>query len=116
MRMNQPLLFDYGYARTSDPITSKIAAAMAQENKTPSQKAVWDVMIDGVSRTDEMIEAEAMRHGCMLSGTRLRHGRRELVQSGVLSLTKLTWKTKRGSPATVFVRADKAISVGELAT
>ncbi len=105
--MNQPTLFKYGYARTSDPPTSVIAAALAADKATPSRKAVWDVMVDGVARTDEMIEAEACRRGCALSGTRLRHGRRELVQAGVLRLTKQTWKTKRGSPARVFVRGDK---------
>ncbi len=96
---------DVGMARRSDPQTSKIAAAMAAGSRSPSQAAVWDVMKDGLERIDEEIEEQALRQGCRLSDTRLRHGRRELVDMGVLRIAPATRETKRGRPATVFVRA-----------
>jgi hypothetical protein len=98
---------DPGLARRTDPATSKLAAAMVGSNKTPSRTAVWDIMCDGLARTDEMIEAEAEERRCPLSPTRLRHGRRELIESGALVTSPIRWATRRGRMSRVYVRADR---------
>jgi len=98
-----------GLARASDPGTSHIAAAMVATNRTPSQSVVWDIMRDGLGRTDEMIAADAATMGCNLSPTRLRHGRNELVAQGKLAVTTARWKTRRLRPSRVYIRADLVV-------
>ena len=102
-----------GLARASDPGTSHIAAAMVATNRTPSQSVVWDIMQDGLGRTDEMIAADAATMGCNLSPTRLRHGRKELVAQGKLALTNARWKTQRLRPSRVYIKSDLVIMFNE---
>lgn len=76
-----PTLFDRPTHRRSDPETSRRAARVSRSR---AAGIVFEIMRDGIPRIDEEIHAAAADAGHKITADRIRHGRLELVDIGVL--------------------------------
>lgn len=93
----------FEHARTTDPATSHDAArsACARVDNRKAARVVLAIMRDNVQRIDEEICSLAIVRGHKISPQRLRAGRKELSDRGILIDTGQRRQTRYGSPARV---------------
>lgn len=94
--------------RTRDPWSSQQAAARALGDVERSSGWVWEIMQDGIPRTDEEIVETCAAKGYHASPQRIRYGRLQLASAGLLVETAAVRRTERGCRCREWVRREAA--------
>ncbi len=98
-------------SRREDPDTSKAAGRKAGYDSTRARNICLEVMQDGIQRLDEEIHASAVFRGHEISPDRLRHGRLELAELGVLIECGRRRTAQGRTTARVWVLNDDGLTV-----